>query len=119
MLLYAHYFCIKIVEVKDKSSECPDSRSEYENGFGKTGGLVTRMMRPIWGSSRVILLDLGFGYLISLQVLKSKGLYGTMVVRKRAYWLSGTEGSILLQKMTGKDVRTICVREESKDETRV
>ena len=72
MLSHSHYFFIEIVEGKDKPTEGPDSFNEYENDFGKTGRLVTRMTRPIWGSSQVVLLNSGFGYLVSLQTLKSK-----------------------------------------------
>ena len=112
-------FYIELVEGKDRPSQGDYSVVEYEDQFGKVGGLVTRMTQPIWGSSRVVLLDSGFGYLNCLQALNSKGLYGTMVIKKRKYWPVGTEGDVLLERMSGKEVGSMCVREGTKDGTKV
>ena len=95
-------FYVETVEGKDKPSEGPDSIVEYLGEWGAAPMLVMRMTKSIWGTSRVVLLDSGFGYL----PLKAKGLFGTCVIKKRAYWSSGIEGEVLLGEMAGKDVWT-------------
>lgn len=107
-------FYVEIVEGKDKPSEGPDSVVEFKDELGAIPSLVTRMTKSIWGTSRVVLLDSGFGYLPSLQALRAKGLHGTCVIKKRKYWPAGTEGDVLLQEMAGKDVGTIRVRRGTK-----
>ena len=111
-------FYIEIMEGKDRPSQGPDSVAEFEEK-GATPGLVTRMTRTIWGSSRVVLLDSGFGYLPCLQALKGKGLYSTCVIKKHAYWPAGTEGNKLLEEMSGREVGSIRIREGVKDGCRV
>ena len=92
-------FHIEIVEGKDRLSTGPDSVAEFETELGATPGLVARMIRLIWGTSHVVLLDTGFGFLPCLQALKSKGFISTCVIKKRVYWPAGTEGVVVLQKM--------------------
>ena len=108
-------FYIEIVEGKDKPSMGPDSIVEFLDQWEATPSLVLRMTKNIWGTQRVVLLDSGFGFLPCLQALKSKGLFGTCVIKKRAYWPAGTEGEVLLEEMAGKDVGTIRVRRGTKD----
>ena len=112
-------FYVEIVEGKDKPIEGPNSEVEYLQQWGATGALVTWMTRPIWGSGWVVLLDSGFGYLPCLQALKGKGLFGTCVIKKRAYWPSGTKGEVLLVELQGKEVATTCVRLGQKDSVQV
>ena len=51
--------------------------------------------------------------------MKTKGLYGTCVIKKKAAWPAGTEGNVLLAEMAGKDVGTVRVWTGEKDGTRV
>ena len=112
-------FFIEIMEGKDRPTEGPNKTAEFEAEKGLTPALITRIIRTIWGSSRVVLLDSGFGYLPCLQALKEKGLYSTCVIKKHAHWPAGTEGSLLLQEMAGREVGSIRICEGEKDGCRV
>ena len=52
----------EIVEGKDKPTQGPDSIVEFLDEWGAIGSLVIRMTRTVWGKSRVVLLDSGFGF---------------------------------------------------------
>ena len=112
-------FFVEIVEGKDRPSTGPDSAAEFEEELGATAALVTRMTRPIWGTSRVVLLDSGFGFLPCLQALRAKGLFSTCVIKKRKYWPAGTEGDVLLSELASREVGKVRVREGSKDGCKV
>ena len=112
-------FYVELVEGKDRPTVGPHTEIEYAAEWGETAALCMRMTRPIWGSSRVVLLDSGFGYLSCLAALKTKGLYSTCVIKKRAHWPTGVEGNKVITEMVGKDVGTTRLRQGTKGDTKV
>ena len=105
-------FAIELVETKkDRPIEGPHKEPEYEQEMGATPALCVRMTKSIWGSSRVVLLDSGFGYLNCIAQLYRKGLFSTCVIKKRKYWPAGTEAEEIIQHMQGKPVGYHTTRE--------
>ncbi len=64
-----------------------------------------KMEEQIWGTKRVCLLDLGFGYMMTLPELKKKGVFGTTVFKqKEVGWSKGSDAEKFLCYMQGKEV---------------
>ena len=77
-------FFMEIVEGKDQPSQGEHGTVEFEKEFGlKVAALVVRMTKSIWGTGRCVLMDSGFGYIPCIVQLKNKGLFSTMVVKKK------------------------------------
>ena len=77
-------FAMEIVEGKD----APRSRQyqEFDDLGGKTVGLLLRLSKSIWGSARIIILDSGFCVLKGIIELRKKGLYASVLIKKRRFW---------------------------------
>lgn len=105
-------FRIEMVETeKDRPKEGEYSTPEFENEMAKTAALCCRMTRTIWGTSRVCLLDSGFGYMTTLPELEKNGVFGTTVFKKKGVgWPKGSDAKNIVRHMHGKDVGYQVVR---------
>jgi hypothetical protein len=79
-----HTACCGMVGIKFWAElvEGKNARKEYDD-LGKTVGLLLRMMKPIWNTGKVIVLDSGFCILKGIIELKKKGLYAAALIKKR------------------------------------
>ncbi len=55
---------------KDQPKEGPHATPEFEDTMIKTTALCVWMIKPIWGTKQLYLLDSGFGYLLTLPELE-------------------------------------------------
>lgn len=92
-------FWIELVEGKDHPPEIPIPFVEQ----GKTVGLLLRMTESIWFTERVVVLDSAFGIIHGLVALLSKGIYTSMVIKKKRYWPAMTEGQAAIDYMNEKE----------------
>ena len=76
----------------------------HDNQILKTVGLILRMMKTIWHSSRVVIMDSGFCVLKGLVELAKRGVYGSTVVKKRRYWPKYINGDEIDQYFQNKQV---------------
>ena len=94
-------FNMELVQGKDR----PESRGqpEFSVTHGKTGGLLLRMTKDagLWGSGVVVNLDSGFCVLDGLLGLRSKGIYGCAMIKKRRGWPKNIDGDSFLQAAAG------------------
>ena len=79
-------FSIELVEGKDK----PTDRGvpKFEGRFGKTGGLLLRMLKDYFNTGRYVVLDSGFCVLQAIIGLYNKGLFlfAGALIKKRKFW---------------------------------
>ena len=84
---------IELVEGKDSPPERPADPNV--STFGKTTALLLRMLAPIFGTAKVVILDSGFCVLKALLKLRDNGVYGSAVIKKRRYWPAGVPGEAI------------------------
>ena len=77
-------FSIEMVEGKDKPVErgTPQVESEY----GKTGGLLLRMLQSYFNTGRYVVLDSGFCVLQAIVGLYQKDIFAGALIKKRKFW---------------------------------
>ena len=92
---------IELVEGKD-AQKVPQRRGGDK--MGKTTLLLLRILKPIFGTAKVIILDSGFCVLKALVELRKKGLYSSAVIKKRRYWPSLIPGDKIDAKFKELDV---------------
>ena len=71
---------VEIVEGKDMPCERP---AKEFNELGKTVGLMLRLTRPFWSTSKVVVFDSGFCVLKGIVELRRKGVFGAALIKKR------------------------------------
>lgn len=69
---------IELVEGKDAPSQI---QKQFEQ-FGKTAGLLLRMLQSYFHTARYIILDSGFCVLKALVKLRKNGLFGCALIKK-------------------------------------
>ena len=74
---------VEIVEGKDHPKEIPADPNDRQ--YGKTGGLLMRIVGFLSGTGKVIILDSGFCVLSALVALRKVGIYASSVIKKRRY----------------------------------
>ena len=101
---------IEIVAGKSQAIVGPHSLSKFEEKFkSKVAALIVQVSESIYGSRRVVMMDNGFGYVPSVVQLKEKGLFSSIVIKKKAHWPKFTKANEVVDHMIGKDVGTIRV----------
>eukprot|EP00043_Microstomoeca_roanoka_P015419 m.154492 g.154492 ORF g.154492 m.154492 type:complete len:447 (-) comp16257_c0_seq9:1945-3285(-) len=93
---------------KHRPSQLP--LPEFEASHGKTPTLVLRLTRSVWGSGRIVNMDSGFGVLKTLTALLEKGLYGTVILKKKRYWPTGCPGDYIKSKLTDAQPGTTLIK---------
>ena len=63
-----------------------------------------RVLKPIFGTAKVILLDSGFCVLKALIALRKNGVYSSAVIKKRRYWPSLVPGDKIDSNFNEKEV---------------
>ena len=53
---------------------------------GKTADLLLHLTRPIWGTSKVVILDFGLCILQDIAELRKKGVFTAALIKKQKYW---------------------------------
>ena len=105
-----NFFCIEIVEGKSKPKEGQYAKSKLEREFeSKIAAVVVRMTTPIWGRRKVVIMDSGFGYVLSIIQVNEKCLNTTTVIKKNIYWPKYTKVIDAVSHMAGKEVDTVKV----------
>ena len=69
---------MELVEGKDSPEEL--SHKEQEKELGKTGSMMMRILKPILGTAKVVILDSGFCVLHALVALKKAGVFASAVI---------------------------------------
>ena len=104
-------YCVEIVEGKDKPTEGPHSLKEFEEQMDlNVAALVARICKCIQGSVHVVVLDSGFGYVLTVVELLKMGQYSTCVVKKKRGCSKYTHCDEVLSEIHGKDVGSIIIR---------
>jgi Transposase IS4 len=94
-------FGIEMVEGKDAPTEAP--AKQFDN-MGKTVGLLLRLIKPLWGTAKMVVLDSGFCVLKGIIELKKRGVYAASLIKKRRYWPKYTAGEDIKQHFEDKEV---------------
>eukprot|EP00956_Cyclotella_meneghiniana_P035814 scaffold118478_cov62-Cyclotella_meneghiniana.AAC.7 len=95
-------FVIELVQGKDYPAEL--GTPEFESEYGKTGGLLLRMLKSMFSSGRYIVLDSGFCVLKAIVGLFRRGLFSGALIKKRRYWPTLVPGDAIDRKFDGKAV---------------
>ena len=69
---------LKVLSGKDKPKELPAE--------GGTTGLLLRLLKSLFGTRKIVVLDSGFCVLQALIALKQVGVFAAAVIKKRRYW---------------------------------
>lgn len=75
----------------------------FEEQLGKTVELLMNLCKPIFHTSKYIVLDLGFCVLSSLIVLKKVGMCADALIKKRRCWPLHCRGYTIDTHFTGLD----------------
>jgi hypothetical protein len=89
-------FSMEMVEGKDRPPQISERFCEY----GKTTGLLMRMLSSYFATGRYVVLDSGFCVLKGLIELKKVGLFACAVIKKRRYWPAYVPGEAINAKVT-------------------
>ena len=95
-ILYAMF----LVEGRDELSQ---AEKEFQNQ-GKTVSLLLRLTSPIWGSSKVVVLDSGFCALQGIAKLWKKKVFGAALIKKCCYWPKYIQGNQIKKYVDDKAV---------------
>lgn len=107
---------LEIVEGKDTPKQAlPKTFSE----MGKTVGLLLRLTKPLWGSSKVVVLDSGFCVLKGIAELRKKGVFAAALVKKRRYWPKHIKGEAIKTHFQDKEVGTVDAMKGELDSVKV
>ena len=87
--------------------------------MGKTAGLLLRLTKPIWGSSKVIVLDSGFCVLKGIVELRKRGTFAAALVKKRRYWSKFVKGEDIKEHFRTKEVGTVDAMKGELDSVKV
>ena len=105
-------YSLEIVEDKDKPKEA--APKEFSS-LGKTVGLLLRLTRPIWGLSKVVVLDSGFCVLQGVAVLRKKKVFSYALIKKRKYWPKHIDGDGIKAHFKDLEVGTVDAMKGSLD----
>lgn len=97
-------YALELVEGKDTPPERP--RKEFEV-LGKTVGLLLRLTKVLWGTSKVVVLDSGFCVLKGLVELRKKGVFASALIKKRRYWPKYIPGDEIKKHFEEKEVGVV------------
>ena len=75
--------------------------------MGKTASLLLRLTKPIWGSSKVVVLDSGFCVLKGIVELWEKDIFAAALIKKCHYWLKVVKGEDIKEYFRTKDASTV------------
>ena len=96
-------FRIELVEGKDQ----PSTHVKQFSNLGKTVGLLLRLTKPLWGSSKVVILDSGFCVLQAIIELRKKGVFASALIKKRRYWPKHIRGDDIKAHFDDKEVGSV------------
>ena len=109
-------FVVEMVEGKDRPREL--GVREYESDFGKTGGLLLRLLKTYFSTGRYVVLDSGFCVLIAILGLLKMGIYAGALIKKRRYWLTRVPGAAMDEYFSDKAVGEVdAIQGEDSDGT--
>ena len=72
--------------------------------MGKTVGLLLRLTKSIWHSSRLVILDSGFCVLKGIIELRRRGVFASALIKKRQYWPKHVRGTEINDCFQNKEV---------------
>lgn len=93
-------FKVELVEGKDHP---PQIKVAHEQ-LGKTPGLLVRMTDTIQATNRVVVLDSGFCTLRGLIELRARGVYASVVIKRKRYWPRHVPGDELEQRASSLNI---------------
>ena len=94
-------FAVEMVEGKDRPREL--AVPEFSS-YGKTAGLMLRMLKSYFGAGKYVILDSGFCVLKAIIELKRRGVYSCALIKKRRFWPTGVPGEAMDSYMEAKEV---------------
>ena len=94
---------LELVEGKDEPVE--RVRKPFSQ-LGKTIGLLLRLTKPLWHTSKVVVLDSGFCVLKGLVAIRKKGVFAAALIKKRRYWPKFIRGDEIKEHFKDKEVGT-------------
>ena len=65
------------------------------------------MTRPIWGTSKVVVLDSSFCVLQGIAEMRSKGVFAAALIKKRKNWPKYIDGDGIKEHFKDKEVSTV------------
>ena len=74
------------------------------NNLGKTVGLLLHVLEPIFGKGMVVIVDCGFCLLKGIVELKKRGVYASVLIKKRKYWPKYIKDDAIRQHFDDKAV---------------
>lgn len=107
-------YAVELVEGRDEPSERPKKKFSE---LGKTVGLLLRLTKPLWSTSKVVVLDSGFCVLKGIVELRKKGVFASALIKKRRYWPKYVEGDKIAEHFQDKAVGFVDCWEGELDNT--
>ena len=86
-------YILELQEGKDRPPHHPVE--EFQHLFpdgSKTGPLMMRLCKPLFGSGSIVIHDAGFSSIPAICQLKKRGVYASCLIKKKKYWPKFTEG---------------------------
>ena len=89
--------------VKGKDAPRQRATPEFEQ-LGKTVGLLLRMLKPIYSTGKVVVLDSGFCVVKGIIELIKRGVFAAALIKKRRYWPRYVRGDEIREHFDSKAV---------------
>ena len=84
------YYCY-IVEGRDYL--IPMGRPEFETSPNmKMVGIIIWLMISLWSTDKTVIMDSKFCVLKRILGIRKRGVYGSVLIKKRRYWPTGVHG---------------------------
>ena len=92
---------VELMEGKDRPPARP---MPLHSDKGKTVGLLLRLTKPLWYTSKTVILDSGFCVLKGIVEMRKLGVFGAALIKKRRYWPKHIRGDDIAQHFEKKEV---------------
>ena len=97
-------FAVELVEGKDRPSQLGNFAFSQK---GKTVGLLQRLTKSLWHTSKTVILDSGFCVLQGIVELRKRGVFAAALIKKRRYWPKHIRGDEIIAHFKDKEVGSV------------
>ena len=97
-------FSVEMVESTDRPREL--GPQEFLS-YGKTAGMMLRMLKSYFGAGKYVILDSGFCVLKAIIEMKRHEICSCALIKKTRFWRTGVPGNAMDEHMETKEVSDV------------
>ena len=81
--------------------------------------LMLRMCRPIFGSGKAVILEIGFCVAKGITYIEAKDFYVEYLIQKRCYWPKGVHDDLIGAHFEDKEVGNVGTTETNTEDNKL